>query len=85
MSDTSRRSGRARARCRRSAELVADARAADVYIMCMCAYRTPGRACHTYALLDLARELDPAVRELPEPAPRRVKKPKAGSDPDVGV
>jgi hypothetical protein len=41
--------------------------------MCMCPYRTPGRACHTYALLDLARELDPSVRELPEPAPRGVK------------
>ena len=66
-------------------QLVADARAADVYLMCMCAYRTPGRACHTYALLDLARELDPAVQELPEPAPRGVKKPKARSDPDVGV
>jgi hypothetical protein len=49
--------------------LMAEARAADVYMMCMCAYRTPGRACHTYALLDLARELDPSVRELPEPKP----------------
>ena len=52
-------------------ELLAEARATDVYLMCMCRYRTPGRACHTYALLDLARELDPAIRELPEPAPRR--------------
>ena len=51
-------------------DLIAEARTVDVYLMCMCSYRTPGRACHTYALLDLARELDPSVRELPEPAPR---------------
>jgi hypothetical protein len=50
-------------------QLIADARTADLYLMCMCAYRTPGRACHTYALLDLARELDPSLRELPEPKP----------------
>ncbi len=49
---------------------MAEARTGDVYLMCMCGYRTPGRACHTYALLDLARELDPTLRELPEPAPR---------------
>ena len=42
--------------------LVAEAHTGDVYLMCMCAYRTPGRACHTYALLDFARELDPGVR-----------------------
>jgi hypothetical protein len=54
-------------------QLVAESRTADVYLMCMCAYRTPGRACHTYALLDLARELDPRVRELPEPAPRQTR------------
>jgi len=53
--------------------LITEARAGDVYLMCMCPYRTPGRACHTYALLDLAREQDPKVRELPEPAPRKVK------------
>jgi len=52
------------------AQILVEARAGDVYLMCMCAYRTPGRACHTYALLELARELDPTVRELPEPAPR---------------
>ena len=52
-------------------QLIAEARTGDVYLMCMCAYRTQGRACHTYALLDLARELDPKVRQLPEPAPRR--------------
>ena len=51
--------------------LLAEARERDVYLMCMCRYRTPGRACHTYALLDLARELDLAVRELPEPMPKR--------------
>ena len=50
--------------------LLAEARESDVYLMCMCPYRTPGRACHTYALLDLARQLDPAVRQLPEPQPR---------------
>jgi len=50
-------------------ELIADSRTADVYLMCMCAYDTPGRACHTYALLDLAQELDPSVRLLPEPKP----------------
>jgi hypothetical protein len=60
-------------------QLIAESRTADVYLMCMCAYRTPGRACHTYALLDLARELDPAVRELPEPAPRSAGKPKSGA------
>jgi uncharacterized protein YeaO (DUF488 family) len=53
--------------------LIAEARDRDVYLMCMCRYKTPGRACHTYALLDLARELDPAGRLLPEPAPRRLK------------
>ena len=51
-------------------QLMAEARTGDVYLMCMCGYRTPGRACHTYALLDLARELDPTLQELPEPAPR---------------
>jgi hypothetical protein len=54
-------------------QLVSDSRTVDVYLMCMCPYQTPGRACHTYALLDLARELDPSVREAPEPAPRRIR------------
>jgi hypothetical protein len=58
--------------------LIAEARGGDVYLMCMCAYRAPGRACHTYALLDLARELDPTVRELPEPAPRRAQASTSG-------
>jgi hypothetical protein len=52
-------------------QLLAEARTTDVYLMCMCPYRTPGRACHTYALLDLSSELDPAIRVLPEPVPRR--------------
>jgi uncharacterized protein YeaO (DUF488 family) len=52
-------------------QLIAEARTRDVFLMCMCAHRTRGRACHTYALLDLAHELDPSVRQLPEPAPRR--------------
>jgi hypothetical protein len=60
-------------------QLIAESRTCDVYLMCMCAYRTPGRACHTYALLDLARELDPTVRELPEPAPRRAGTSKSGA------
>jgi hypothetical protein len=51
--------------------LIAESRDRDVYLMCMCRYNTPGRACHTYALLDLARVLDPVVRELPEPVPTR--------------
>jgi hypothetical protein len=50
--------------------LVREAATADVYLMCMCPYRTPESACHTYLLLDLARELDPTVAILPEPAPR---------------
>jgi len=49
--------------------LVAEARTRDVYVMCMCPYRTPGGACHTYLLLELAQELDPALRLLPEPRP----------------
>jgi hypothetical protein len=36
--------------------LVEEARSADVYLMCMCP--TARGACHTYLLLDLARELD---------------------------
>lgn len=46
-----------------------ESKAGDVYLMCMCPYRTPGEACHTYLLLELAREMDPSVRILPEPAP----------------
>src|SRR5262245_2890435 len=50
--------------------VVAEAAAGDLYLMCMCPYRTPESACHSYLLLELARELDPAVKLLPEPAPR---------------
>ena len=49
--------------------LVTEAREGDVYVMCMCPYRTPGEACHTYLLLELAREIDPAVTILAEPRP----------------
>jgi hypothetical protein len=49
--------------------LIEESKVRDVYVMCMCPYRTPGEACHTYLLLSLARELDPSVRILPEPAP----------------
>ena len=57
-------------------ELIAESRAGDVYLMCMCPYRTREEACHTYLLLDLARELDPSVRLLPEPAPRAARGPR---------
>jgi hypothetical protein len=49
--------------------LVDESRTRDVYVMCMCPYRTVAQACHTYLLLELARELDPGVRLLPEPRP----------------
>jgi hypothetical protein len=51
--------------------LVAEARERDVYVMCMCPYRTPDDACHTYLLLELAREIDPAIEILAEPRPKR--------------
>jgi len=54
------------------AAIVAEARERDVYVMCMCPYDAPSRACHTYLLLELARELDPKVAILAEPRPRRV-------------
>jgi hypothetical protein len=50
-------------------ELIEESKARDVYLMCMCPYRTPGEACHTYLLLALARGLEPSVRVLPEPPP----------------
>lgn len=50
--------------------IVAEARSGDLYLMCMCPYRTPGEACHTYLLLELARGLDPDLVLLPEPALR---------------
>jgi hypothetical protein len=49
--------------------LVAESKTRDVYLMCMCPYRTPGQACHTYLLLELARGLDASVRIVPEPRP----------------
>jgi hypothetical protein len=49
--------------------LVEESKTRDVYLMCMCPYRTPEEACHTYLLLALAHEMDPAVRILPEPRP----------------
>jgi hypothetical protein len=51
--------------------LVTEARERDVYLMCMCPFQTPGEACHTYLLLELAREIDPGVEILAEPRPRR--------------
>ena len=49
--------------------VIEESKRGDLYLMCMCPPRTPDRACHTYLLLDLARELDPAVGILPEPGP----------------
>jgi uncharacterized protein YeaO (DUF488 family) len=63
--------------------LIQEARERDVYLMCMCRYKTPGRACHTYALLDLARELDHGVSELAEPVPKRHVAAGQGSVPAV--
>lgn len=51
--------------------LIEEARDRDVYLMCMCPARTPGRACHTYLLLELAQARDAGVRLLKEPAPSR--------------
>lgn len=51
--------------------IVDEAASGDVYLMCMCPYRTAGEACHTYLLLELARELAPMLEILPEPPPRR--------------
>ena len=51
--------------------VIADAREHDVYLMCMCPYRTADDACHSYLLLELARELEPTVTILPEPRPKR--------------
>ena len=51
--------------------LVTEARERDVFVMCMCPYRAPGEACHTYLLLELAREIDPAVEIVAEPRPKR--------------
>lgn len=56
-------------------EVVDRARRQDLFLMCMCPYRTPERACHTYLLLDLARELDPKLPILTEPAPRPRRSP----------
>ena len=50
-------------------KLVEEARDQDIYLMCMCPYRTLDRACHSYHLLDMAKELDPDLRILPEPRP----------------
>jgi uncharacterized protein YeaO (DUF488 family) len=59
-------------------DLVRESRSRDLYLMCMCPWRTPGRACHTYLLLELAREVDRGVRLLSEPAPRRTSgRPRA--------
>ena len=65
-----RKSAAGRAALRR---VVDEARERDLYLMCMCPYRTREQACHTYLLLELAHELDPKLRLLPEPAPRGVR------------
>jgi hypothetical protein len=55
-------------RCLRA--LVDEARSRDLYLMCMCPYLAEGEACHTYLLLELAREIDAGLAILPEPRPR---------------
>jgi Active DUF488-N3 subclade len=65
--------------------LVAEAAGRDLYLMCMCPYRTSESACHTYLLLELAREIDPTVTLVPEPAPRpRVSRRDPSSGPARG-
>ncbi len=51
--------------------LVDESKSRDVFLMCMCPYRTIDRACHTYLLLELAAELDPSVEIIDEPCPTR--------------
>ena len=51
--------------------LIEESRRGDVYVMCMCPYQAAGDSCHTYVLLELARELDPTVALLDEPRPKR--------------
>lgn len=55
-------------------DIVRQARAADIYLMCMCPYRTKEWACHTYILLDMAREMDVGLKLLDEPGPRPRKR-----------
>lgn len=64
-------------------EVIAQAKAGDLYLMCMCPWKTPGKACHTYLLLELARELEPGVRLLPEPVPTRAGAGAAGQRRDA--
>jgi hypothetical protein len=59
--------------------IVLEAASSDVYLMCMCPYQTAGEACHTYLLLELARELAPTLEILPEPTAARalnVRRPR---------
>ena len=62
-------------------QVVAESKVGDLYLMCMCPWRTRDEACHTYLLLDLARELDPSVAILPEPTPRRAARRKPPTSP----
>jgi hypothetical protein len=50
--------------------LLGEAKEKDIYLMCMCPYKTPDSACHTYLLMEIAREMEPSVRLLSEPEPR---------------
>lgn len=52
--------------------IVDQARTVDLFLMCMCPYRAVGESCHTYLLLELARELEPTLTMLPEPRVSRV-------------
>jgi len=52
-------------------DVIARAKTENLHLMCMCPPRTRDRACHTYLLLDLAREIDPRVCILDEPSTGR--------------
>jgi len=64
--------------------LVREAATGDLYLMCMCPYRTRESACHTYLLLELARELAPTLTLLPEPAPAPRGGPATGRSRRAG-
>jgi hypothetical protein len=48
-------------------DVIARAKTEDLFLMCMCPPHTRDRACHTYLLLELARETEAGVAFLEEP------------------